>query len=111
MAKIYESFAVKPAYNSLTAHFHLTLVETKKCILFPEEGLEVALKATAALYDQTAESLMQLRAEDISSVFEGAKTCELLLQPGTTTLDVALQAGCFTNESKCSVLYSRIQET
>lgn len=63
----------------------------------------MALKVTSALYDQTAESLMQLRAGDIGSAFEGAKVCDLLLQPGTTTLDVALQAGCFTNESKYSV--------
>lgn len=36
-------------------------------------------------------------------MFEGAKVCELLLQPGTTTLDVAMQAGCFASESKYSV--------
>ena len=58
------------------------------------------MKATSALYDQTAESLMELTAEDISRIFEGAKVCDLLLQPGTTVLDLALQAGCFTSESK-----------
>jgi hypothetical protein len=68
----------------------------------------MALKATSALYNQTAESLMELRAEDIGSMFEGAKVCDLLLQPGTTTLDVALQAGCFTNESKYGVSYSKL---
>jgi hypothetical protein len=72
----------------------------KSCISFLEEGLETALKATSALYDQTAESLTQLTAEDISNVFQGAKICDLLLQPGTTTLDLSLQAGCFTSESK-----------
>jgi hypothetical protein len=71
-------------------------------ISFLEEGLEAALKATSALYDQTAESLTQLTAEDISNIFQGAKICDLLLQPGTTTLDLSLQAGCFTNESKYS---------
>ncbi|PSN31760.1 Tyrosine--tRNA ligase [Blattella germanica] len=40
----------------------------------------------------------ELGAQEIISVFSGAKICELLLQPGTTTLDVALRAGCFTNE-------------
>jgi tyrosyl-tRNA synthetase len=72
------------------------------CTLLAEEGLEAALKATSALYDQTAESLMALTAEDISKIFEGAKMCELLLQPGTTVLDLAVQAGCFTSESKCN---------
>jgi hypothetical protein len=72
----------------------------KSYISFLEEGLEAALKATSALYDQTAESLTQLTAEDISDVFQGAKICDLLLQPGTTTLDLSLQAGCFTNECK-----------
>jgi hypothetical protein len=43
---------------------------------------------------------MELTAEDISRIFEGAKVCDLLLQPGTTVLDLALQAGCFTSESK-----------
>jgi hypothetical protein len=70
------------------------------CTSFAEEGLETALKATTALYDQTVESLMQLTAEDISRIFDGAKVCDLLLQPGTTILDLALQAACFTNESK-----------
>jgi hypothetical protein len=43
---------------------------------------------------------MELTAEDISRIFEGAKVCDLLLLPGTTILDLALQAGCFTSESK-----------
>ena len=60
------------------------------------------MKATSALYDQTAESLMQLTAEDISRIFEGAKVCDLLLQPGTTVLDLGVQVGCFKNESKCN---------
>ena len=43
---------------------------------------------------------MDLTAEDISKIFEGAKVCDLLLQPGTTILDLAMQAGCFASESK-----------
>jgi len=66
--------------------------------------LETALKATSALYDQTAESLMELTVEDISRIFEGAKVCDLLLQPGTNVLDLAMQAGCFTSESKYNVM-------
>jgi hypothetical protein len=82
-------------------HFqNLLRNKLKSCISFLEEGLEAALKATSALYDQTAESLAQLTAEDISNIFQGAKICDLLLQPGTTTLDLSLQAGCFTSESK-----------
>ena len=60
--------------------------------------MQSALRATAALYEQTIDSLVQLGEKEISSVFTGAKTCELLLQPGTTTLDIALKAGCFSNE-------------
>lgn len=74
------------------------LAEQVTLLVHGEEGLETALKATSALYDQTAESLMELTAEDISRIFEGAKVCDLLLQPGTTVLDLALQAGCFTSE-------------
>lgn len=74
------------------------LAEQVMLLVHGEEGLEAALKATSALYDQTAESLVQLTAEDISNVFQGAKICDLLLQPGTTTLDLSLQAGCFTSE-------------
>ena len=66
--------------------------------------METALKATSALYDQTAESLMELTVEDISRIFEGAKVCDLLLQPGTNVLDLAMQAGCFTSESKYNVM-------
>ncbi|KDR12986.1 hypothetical protein L798_13192, partial [Zootermopsis nevadensis] len=74
------------------------LAEQVLLLVHGEEGLEIALKATSALYDQSAKSLLELRAEDIGSMFEGAKVCELLLQPGTTTLDVAMQAGCFASE-------------
>lgn len=77
--------------------------ELKSYISLLEEGLEAALKATSALYDHTPESLMNLTAEDISNTFQGAKICDLLLQPGTTTLDLSLQAGCFTNESKYGI--------
>ncbi|PNF40698.1 Tyrosine--tRNA ligase, mitochondrial [Cryptotermes secundus] len=74
------------------------LAEQVMLLVHGEEGLEAALKATSALYDQTAESLAQLTAEEISNIFQGAKICDLLLQPGTTTLELSLQAGCFTNE-------------
>jgi hypothetical protein len=43
---------------------------------------------------------MELTAEDIGKIFEGAKVCDVLLQPGTTVLDLAMQVGCFTSESK-----------
>jgi tyrosyl-tRNA synthetase len=74
------------------------LAEQVTLLVHGDEGLETALKATSALYDQTAESLMELTAEDIGKIFEGAKVCDLLLQPGTTILDLAMQAGCFTSE-------------
>ncbi|XP_069697472.1 tyrosine--tRNA ligase, mitochondrial isoform X2 [Periplaneta americana] len=74
------------------------LAEQVTLLVHGEQGLEMALKSTSALYDHNIESLVQLKAQDISSIFQGAKTCELLLEPGTTTLEVALKAGCFTNE-------------
>jgi hypothetical protein len=87
---------------------HFNTEKLNISIWISEEGLDRALKATSALYDKTAESLMELSAEDMSSMFEGAKVCDLLLKPGTTTLDIALQAGCFTNESKYGVSYNKI---
>lgn len=74
------------------------LAEKVTLLVHGEEGLQSALRATAALYEQTIDSLVQLGEQEISRVFAGAKKCELLLQPGTTTLEVALRAGCFTNE-------------
>jgi len=74
------------------------------------EGLEEAKRATDALYGESVEALAALEDSQIASLFGGSGAFrEILLTPGTTVLDMALKAKCFSNESKYfSYQYLRI---
>ncbi|KAJ9573884.1 hypothetical protein L9F63_008744 [Diploptera punctata] len=82
------------------------LAEKVTILVHGEAGLQSALSATSALYEQNVNSLVQLGEREISSVFSGAKTCDLMLHPGTTTLELAMRAGCFTNERDATRIIS-----
>ncbi|CAG2060658.1 unnamed protein product, partial [Timema podura] len=47
------------------------------------------------IYEGSLEALGKLNTSELSHLFEGATVCELLLEPGTTLLDLALRAKCF----------------
>jgi len=69
-----------------------------------ELGLKSALHATSALYSEDIEALSSLTAAEVTRLFQTSKTgiglAEVTLQPGTTILDMSLQAGCFNSKSK-----------
>lgn len=74
------------------------------CILiimptFLEEGLQEALVATSALYDNSIETLSTLSVNDILKIFNGATVVELMLEPGLTVLKMAMNAKCFLTDS------------
>nr|CAD7439483.1 unnamed protein product [Timema bartmani] len=74
------------------------LAEQVTLLVHGEEGLHSALQSSATLYEGSLESLGKLNTSELSHLFEGATVCELLLEPGTTLLDLALRAKCFATE-------------
>ncbi|KAL0279680.1 UNVERIFIED_CONTAM: hypothetical protein PYX00_001183 [Menopon gallinae] len=74
------------------------LAEEVVRLVHGEEGVLQAERITNALYNRSIEALQDLDVSDIQSAFEGATTVEMLLKPGTTLLDAALDAGCFKSE-------------
>jgi tyrosyl-tRNA synthetase len=67
--------------------------------MFLEAGLQEALVATSALYDNSIETLSTLSVNDILKIFNGATVVELMLEPGLTVLKMAMKAKCFLTES------------
>lgn len=64
-----------------------------------ETGLQEALVATSALYDNKIETLSTLSANDVIKIFNGATVVELMLEPGISVLQMAMRAKCFLTES------------
>lgn len=69
-------------------------------MLFPEEGLERALKATEAIYSKDVASLVSLSSTELEQIFDGATVTSLLLSPGITVMELGMKAKCFPTESK-----------
>lgn len=64
-----------------------------------ESGLQEALVATSALYDNNINTLSTLSVNDVIKIFDGATVVELMLEPGTTVLQMAMKAKCFLTDS------------
>lgn len=64
-----------------------------------ETGLQEALLATSALYDNKIETLSKLSANDVLNIFKGATIVELMVEPGITVLQMAMKAKCFLTDS------------
>lgn len=75
---------------------------------FLEEGLQEALVATSALYDNSIETLSTLSVNDILKIFNGATVVELMLEPGLTVLKMAMNAKCFLTDSNILNLLFKI---
>lgn len=65
-----------------------------------EEGLRSAERVTAALYGKSSQVLSNLNISEMEETFRGASIVELLMQPATSILDMAMKARCFANESQ-----------
>lgn len=67
--------------------------------MYIENGLQEALLATSALYDNNIKTLSMLSVNDVYKIFNGATVVELMLEPGITVLQMAMKARCFLTES------------
>ncbi|XP_067005735.1 tyrosine--tRNA ligase, mitochondrial [Anabrus simplex] len=74
------------------------LAQLVTLLVHGEAGLRSAEDITRALYNRDLVFLGQMTARDLSGVFDGSTSCELLLQPDMTTLQLAMGAGCFSTE-------------
>lgn len=64
-----------------------------------DEGLESARRTTEALYGGRPDALAQMTPEELAVVFQSAASAELVLEPGTSVLKMAMDAGCYKDES------------
>ena len=77
------------------------LAESVTLLVHGDDGLRMARKATAALYDNDLASIARMTPEEVNDVFgKSSLLSTLYLEAGeTTVLDLALRANCFPNES------------
>jgi len=75
-----------------------------------ENGLQEALVATSALYDNNIETLSMLSVNDIFKIFNGATIVELMLEPGITVLQMAMKAKCFLTDSNIQPLLFKVKK-
>jgi len=67
-------------------------------LLFIDDGLLAAKRASAALYDNSIESFIKMNALEIADVFENATIVDILSEPGITIYDLAKKAKCFKTD-------------
>ncbi|CAG0881910.1 unnamed protein product [Darwinula stevensoni] len=77
---------------------HKYLAENVVTLVHGVEGLQSAQRATEALFQNSAEALCDMSQDELSCLLRGAPQVSLLLKPGTTILDAAMQAKCFLTE-------------
>ncbi|KAF4519224.1 hypothetical protein B566_EDAN015330 [Ephemera danica] len=76
-----------------------TLAEQVTLLVHGEKGLRSAELATSTLYKQSLDSLSQLSAEEVHSLFGEASCREIKFRPESTALELAMDASCFPTEA------------
>ncbi|XP_067632124.1 tyrosine--tRNA ligase, mitochondrial [Eurosta solidaginis] len=74
------------------------LAEDVTLLVHGEKGLKQAERVTDALYRGSVDGLGELNYDEVKKVFAGATVVEILLEPGTSILDIAMKAKCFNSE-------------
>ncbi|GAB6025812.1 hypothetical protein CHUAL_011789 [Chamberlinius hualienensis] len=74
------------------------LAELVTLLVHGENGLKSALRTTNILYNGTPDLLAKLSEEELEQVFQHASSVSLILNPGTTILQMLLQAKCVGSE-------------
>lgn len=60
------------------------------------------------MYENNIETLSILKVNDVLNIFKGATIVELILEPGITVLQMAMNAKCFLSNSNINVYYLQI---
>lgn len=74
------------------------LAENVTILVHGADGLLAAKRASAALYDNSVETLTKLKAEELSQIFEGAAIVDLYGESGLTIYELAMKAKCFQKD-------------
>lgn len=93
--KIMEAHWVKPEKR----HAQKKLAEKITLLVHGQSGLESAHRTTDALYGGKPEALAEMTPEELETIFKSAASTSLVLSPGTSILKMAMDAGCFRDES------------
>ncbi|KAK0087817.1 hypothetical protein PV325_014001 [Microctonus aethiopoides] len=92
--KIMESHKAEPEKREAQR----ILADQVTLLVHGEDGLAAAKLASSVLYDNSIEVLSKLSAQEVMSVFDGAKVTELPCEPGLTTYGLAMKINCFKTE-------------
>ena len=79
-------------------HPQKKLAEKVTLLVHGKAGLDTARLTTEILYGGNPEALVRLTSEEMEVVFKSASSVSLVLNPGTSVLKVAMDAGCFRDE-------------
>ncbi|XP_047503067.1 tyrosine--tRNA ligase, mitochondrial-like [Penaeus chinensis] len=79
-------------------HAQKKLAEKVTLLVHGYEGLESARRTTEALYGGRPDALAQMTSEELAVVFQSAASAKLVLEPGTSVLKMAMDAGCYKEE-------------
>ncbi|XP_037772470.1 tyrosine--tRNA ligase, mitochondrial-like [Penaeus monodon] len=79
-------------------HAQKKLAEKVTLLVHGYEGLESARRTTEALYGGRPDALAQMTSEELAVVFQSAASAKLVLEPGTSVLKMAMDAGCYNDE-------------
>lgn len=82
------------------------LADELTLLIHGKEALEQAKRLTEALYGGDINALGMLKKEEIKEIFSGAPFKELIMEPGTTLLDAAMQAQCFKTKNDANRIIS-----
>lgn len=75
-------------------------------LIFPEDGLQSALRCSDALYSNSAESLVDLEEHELLNIFNSTSCLELFLEPGMTVYDLVMKAGLFHRPGILTIVHS-----
>uniref|UniRef100_A0A0P4W8F8 Tyrosine--tRNA ligase n=1 Tax=Scylla olivacea TaxID=85551 RepID=A0A0P4W8F8_SCYOL len=93
-----ESIMEKHKKKPESRHAQTKLAEKITLLVHGKSGLESAKRTTEVLYGGQPEALAEMTKDELEAVFKLASSAKLLLEPGTSILDMALKAGCFFDE-------------
>lgn len=76
------------------------LAENVTTLIHGKEELRKAEAISGALYGGDVQALGDLSYEEVTLLLKGTTNCELMLEAGTTIMDLAMRAKCFPTISK-----------
>ncbi|XP_043279149.1 tyrosine--tRNA ligase, mitochondrial [Venturia canescens] len=74
------------------------LAENVILLVHGEEGLHSAQETSALLYNKSIDTLSTMSTDEVVQVFEGAQVVDMMLRPGITVHELAMETKCFKSD-------------